>query len=175
LELNDQGVLTDLGRPWTRGTIRQVLTNEKYIGNNIYNRTSCKLKRKHVRNSADMWIRAEGAFESVVAPEQFFVARGIFQERLRRLTNEEMLARLRALAGEHLVLSSHLIDQTDGMPSSGAYRTRFGGLLAAYRLAGCEPLGDFSYLETNRQLRERTPTLVAELIEKLSSAGAVVT
>ena len=30
--LNDEGVLTDLGRPWTRGTVHQVLTNEKYIG-----------------------------------------------------------------------------------------------------------------------------------------------
>jgi DNA invertase Pin-like site-specific DNA recombinase len=42
--LNGQGIVTDLGRPWTRGTIHQVLTNEKYIGNNVYNRVSFKLK-----------------------------------------------------------------------------------------------------------------------------------
>ena len=57
--LNDEGGLTDLGRPWTRGTVHQVLTNEKYIGNNVYNRISFKLKKKRVVNPPDMWIRGE--------------------------------------------------------------------------------------------------------------------
>ena len=42
--LDERGVKTDLDRPWTRGTVHQVLTNEKYIGNNVYNRHSYKLK-----------------------------------------------------------------------------------------------------------------------------------
>ena len=33
--LNARGIVTDLGRSWTRGTVHQVLTNEKYIGNNV--------------------------------------------------------------------------------------------------------------------------------------------
>lgn len=41
--LNAEGIRTDLDRPWNRGTVNQVLTNEKYIGNNVYNRTSFKL------------------------------------------------------------------------------------------------------------------------------------
>lgn len=36
--LNERGVATDLGRPWTRGTVHQILINEKYIGNNVWNR-----------------------------------------------------------------------------------------------------------------------------------------
>jgi DNA invertase Pin-like site-specific DNA recombinase len=36
--LNSQGTITDLGRDWTRATVREVLSNEKYIGNNVYNR-----------------------------------------------------------------------------------------------------------------------------------------
>ncbi|MDI1343086.1 MAG: recombinase family protein, partial [Pseudolabrys sp.] len=64
--LNTRKVPTDLGRPWTRGTIHQILTNEKYIGNNVYHRTSCKLKRKHVMNPPDMWIRADHAFPAIV-------------------------------------------------------------------------------------------------------------
>lgn len=46
--LNGLSVLTDLDRPWTYSTVRQVLSNEKYIGNNVYNRHSFKLKKKHV-------------------------------------------------------------------------------------------------------------------------------
>jgi DNA invertase Pin-like site-specific DNA recombinase len=38
--LNEEGVRTDLGRPWTRGTVHQVLTNEKYIGANVYRRAA---------------------------------------------------------------------------------------------------------------------------------------
>jgi hypothetical protein len=53
--LNQRGVVTDLGRPWTRGSVHQVLINEKYIGNNVWNRGSFKLKKKRVRNSPDMW------------------------------------------------------------------------------------------------------------------------
>ena len=61
--LNDQPVYTDLDRPLTYSSVRQVLTNEKYIGNNVYNRRSFKLKKKHVDNPPEMWIRKEGAFD----------------------------------------------------------------------------------------------------------------
>ncbi len=43
--LNNQGVRTDLDRDWTRATVREVLSNEKYVGNNVYNRISFKLLR----------------------------------------------------------------------------------------------------------------------------------
>src|SRR3546814_9726636 len=39
-ELNSRGVATDLGRPWTRGTVHQLLINEKYVGDNVWNRQS---------------------------------------------------------------------------------------------------------------------------------------
>jgi len=39
-----------------------VLTNEKYIGNNVFNRASAKLKNKRIANPPDLWIRAVGAF-----------------------------------------------------------------------------------------------------------------
>ena len=50
--LNEKGIATDLGRPWTRGTVHQVLTNEKYIGNNVFNRHSYKLKGDHKEQPA---------------------------------------------------------------------------------------------------------------------------
>ena len=49
--LNARGLTTDLGRPWTRGTVHQVLINEKYVGDNVWNRVSFKLKKKRVRNT----------------------------------------------------------------------------------------------------------------------------
>jgi hypothetical protein len=50
-----------------------------------------------------MWVRADGAFEGIVSPDLYFVARGIILERNRRLSDDEMLAKLRALAGARAV------------------------------------------------------------------------
>jgi len=78
--LNDEGVLTDLGRPWTRGTVHQILTNEKYIGNNVYNRISFKLKKKRVINPPDMWIRGDSAFTPIVVMRPGCAYRGRRQD-----------------------------------------------------------------------------------------------
>jgi len=173
-DLNVQGLVTDLGRPWTRGTVQQVLTNEKYIGNNVYNQTSFKLQKRHVKNPPEMWVRAEGAFEALVSPENFFVARGILQERTRRLSDEDMVAHLRRLGQRHAVLSGHLIDMEEGMPAASAYRARFGGLLRAYQLAGLDLPRDYGYVEINRALRCLYPGLAADLTGRLAAAGATV-
>ena len=61
-QLNRRGLRTDWERPWTRGVVHQVLINEKYIGNNVWNRTSGKLKQPRTRNPIDQWVRADGAF-----------------------------------------------------------------------------------------------------------------
>ena len=43
--LNHEQIKTDLGRQWTKKSVEQVLTNEKYIGNDVYNRRSGKLSK----------------------------------------------------------------------------------------------------------------------------------
>lgn len=48
--LNQRGQKRDVTHPWTRGTEHEVLTNEKYIGNNVYNKESFKLKKRRVLN-----------------------------------------------------------------------------------------------------------------------------
>jgi hypothetical protein len=92
--LNAEGIRTDLGREWTRGSIHQMLTNPKYAGDNVYNRVSFKLKKKRVVNPPDMWIRRDGAYEAVVDPSLFYTAQGILRERNRRFSDAEMLNRL---------------------------------------------------------------------------------
>lgn len=84
-DLNVRSVLTDLGRPWTRGTVHQLLINEKYVGDNVWNRRSFKLKKKRVRNAPNMWIRAPGVFEGIVARDLFDAAHSIINARSFRL------------------------------------------------------------------------------------------
>jgi DNA invertase Pin-like site-specific DNA recombinase len=164
--LQDQGIVTETGRPWTRGMVYQILTNEKYIGNNVYNHISFKLKKKRVRNTPDMWVRSDGAFKAAVDPESFFVARGIIQERARTYSNDEMLAKLRHLLGQNGELSARTIDDADGMPTSAGYRHRFGSLIDAYKLVGYDPGRDYEFVQINRKLR----TLYPEVFSLSSSA-----
>ena len=172
--LNTAGVPTECDRPWTRSMIHQMLTNEKYIGNNVYNRVSFKLKKKRVHNPPDMWVRADGVYEPVIDQESFFTARGIIQERHRSFTDDEMLASLKTLLAVHPDLTGALIDATDGMPSSSVYRGRFGSLVNAYRLAGYTPERDFEYLAVNRHLRQAHPKLLGDMIQDLETMGATV-
>jgi DNA invertase Pin-like site-specific DNA recombinase len=173
-ELNRRGIQTDLGRSWTRSTVTQVLTNEKYIGNNVYNRISFKLKKKRIVNPPDIWVRADGVYEAIIDPASFFMAQGIIHERTRCYSDEELIAMLSRLVTEHSDVSAHLIDQTVGMPSSATYRSRFGTLAQAYRLAGYEPDRDFSYVEINRRLRQLHPTLVEDTVQCLKAVGASI-
>jgi DNA invertase Pin-like site-specific DNA recombinase len=99
--LNEQGICTDLGRAWTRGTVREVLINEKYIGNNVYNRRSFKLKKLRVVNDPDMWIKKEGAFEGIVQPDLFYTAQGIIRARTHRYSDTELIDKLRSLYQRH--------------------------------------------------------------------------
>ena len=158
--LNKKGVRTDLTRDWTRATVREVLTNEKYIGNNVYNRRSFKLKKLRVENTPDMWIKKEGAFESVVTPELFYIAQGIVRARAYRFSNVELIERLRSLYQDRGFLSGLIIDETEGMPSTSAYIHRFGSLIRAYETVGFTPDRDYRYLEANQFLRRLHPLII---------------
>ena len=169
--LNAKGIKTDFGREWNRGTVHQVLTNEKYIGNNVYHRTSFKLKRKHVMNPPDRWIRAEGVFEGIVEAEIYLRARDMILARSQRLSDEEMLEKLRALLKQHGRISGILIDEAEDLPSSTAFSHRFGTLLNAYRLIGYDPGIDFSFIEENRRLRKRYTEIVASVVKQITALG----
>ena len=173
-QLNARNVRTDLGRPWTRGTVHQLLTNEKYLGNNVYHRTSFKLKRKHVQNPPDMWIRVKAAFPAIVSAEDFLKVQEIILARAKRFTDEEMLERLRQILAQHGRISGLLIDECEDLPSSAAFRHRFGSLVRAYQLIGYTPETDFSFIEVNRFLRQKHPEIVQEVISQLAALGVHV-
>lgn len=172
--LNERGVLTDLGRPWTRGTVHQILINEKYIGANVWNRASFKLKRKRVHNSPDMWIRSEDAFEPVVDRPLFQAAQAIIQARSWKVSDAEMLEGLQSLLEQHGFLSGLIIDETGELPSSSAYRSRFGSLLRAYQMVGFTPERNYEYVEINRTLRAMHPGMVKDAITEIEKLGGRV-
>jgi Recombinase len=53
-ELNADNIRTLLGNRWEGETLRKLITNERYLGHLIYNRTSAKLKGRRVLNPPDI-------------------------------------------------------------------------------------------------------------------------
>lgn len=172
--LNADGVATGWGRPWTRAIVRGILTNEKYVGDNVFNRRSFKLKQRRVINAPSNWIRAEQAFAPLIDRDIFAGVRHILDTRRHRLSDDEMLTALAALLREHGGLSAIVIDEAEGLPSSGTYRQRFGSLGRAYRLIGASPTRDDAYVEINRALRAMYPEIVAKTIADIQRVGGRV-
>lgn len=172
--LNARGISTDRVRPWTRGTVHQILINEKYVGCNVWNRVSFKLKRKRVHNDRDMWIRVEDAFEPIVDRATFQAAQTIIHERSCRQTDQEILSGLRELFERHGWLSGLIIDEAENVPSTSVYRYRFGSLLRAYQLVGFTPERDYQYIEINRALRQMHPQIIEEATADIERVGGRV-
>lgn len=170
-QLNEKGIATDLGRPWTRGSVHQLLINEKYIGNNVWGRTSCKLKGNHIHNVPGEWIRADGAFTGIISPTQFEAAQTIIRERSIRLGDDEMLELLAQVFERNGYLSGLIIDETENCPSSSSFRHRFGSLLRAYTLVGFSPDHDYRYLETNKKLRAMYPGIIQMILDGIEQIG----
>lgn len=63
----------------------------------------------------------------------------LFFTAANRLSDEEMLSRLKKLLSERGRLSKQIIDECGYLPSSPVFVRRFGGILNAYRLVGYEP------------------------------------
>ena len=168
-QLNSDGCKNNFDRPWTRGTVYEVLTNEKYIGNNLFNRSSAKLKTKMKYNPESEWIRKDGAFVPIIDNERFYKVQEIIRNRQNKISNDELLTRLQKLKEQKGRLSAMIIDEAEGLAPSSLYSRRFGGLLRAYKLIGYIPAHDYQYIEINKYLRSLHKDIMNDTISRLES------
>jgi DNA invertase Pin-like site-specific DNA recombinase len=134
--LNQKEIRSARGGSWQWHHVRQVLRNENYIGNIVWNRQSVKLKGKVVNNPSDKWVRTTGALEPIIERSLFDAAQAVLRERPQALTQEQKLAPLRRLLQKHGSLSLKLINRSTNTPSASSYVRWFGSLGNAYLLAG---------------------------------------
>jgi hypothetical protein len=66
----------------------------------------------------------------------FLRAQKIMEERCVRISEEEVLTRLRKVLAKKGKLSAEIIDATPGLPSVSAYLVHFGTIRNIYRLIG---------------------------------------
>ncbi|KAB0331038.1 recombinase family protein [Janthinobacterium sp. PLB04] len=146
--LNAMEAPRECGRAWTRDCVRDVLTNEKYIGNIIYNRASFKLRKRHIENPTSMWIQRIGVFPPLIPVTLFRKAQQERKRRLAPIPKEELLAMLRKLYEKHGKVTTTLIDQDDTLPGAQMFAYYFGTMLEAYTLAGLPPTNICKFIAT---------------------------
>lgn len=173
-DLNGEGIANEFGRPWTSNSIWHLLNSEKYIGNNVYNRTSYRLGRRKSVIPREKWIRSDHAFEAVVDPLLFGAARDLLNKRRMGFSKEEMLTCLSDLLVERGRLSGPVIASSDKMPCVELYRIKFGSLSNAYKLVGYEPAHDMSYVEIKRTLRSVRACVINDIFFRSEVSGELI-
>jgi DNA invertase Pin-like site-specific DNA recombinase len=172
--LNKERIPAGTGGEWTPRAVRWLLTSEKYIGNAVFNRSSFKLRKKRVANPPEMWIRTSGAYPAIVDGEVFDAAQVILAECGGRLSNKQMLDLLLALHQAQGPLSCLMIDGTRGVPTSSAYRKRFGSLARAYTLIGVVPAGENRLDAPSRSSPQMLGDMVAIIEAGIRREGGTV-
>ncbi|QIP01716.1 recombinase family protein [Bradyrhizobium symbiodeficiens] len=170
-QLNQKGLVSSTGAPWTRAAVGIVLRNESYIGNLIFNRKSQKLRQPAVRNPPEQWIRAEACIEPIIDSEVFFNVKRIIEERRVDLSEEEMIVRLRKTLLREGRLTPAIIDRTPGLPCSATCQTHFGNFRNLYRLLGYTPKRNYEFLDSRAVWSELRAKLVQQAATAIKAAG----
>jgi DNA invertase Pin-like site-specific DNA recombinase len=176
-ELNADNLLTSYGASWEPETITRLLTNERYLGHIVFNRTSFKLGVRRVSNPSDMWVRGDNAFAPVIDRELFDRTQEIIRKRRQLRTDNDLLDRLAAVRQEKGYLTGPIIDANDDLPCADTLRKRFGSLTNAYRLIDyrSSPLATRKAIAGSRRaLVKKATKRIAAKIARLGGNAAVV-
>jgi DNA invertase Pin-like site-specific DNA recombinase len=135
-ELNRQAVPFQGTRQWKGHSVRRILTNPKYKGTAVYNRTTSRLKAPQRPTPESEWIVVPDAIPSIVDAKTFEAAQKVFREKHWNLSNEQVLEPLMRVLKAQGELTSSLICGEPYTLSMDGYRRRFGTLTNAFKLAG---------------------------------------
>jgi DNA invertase Pin-like site-specific DNA recombinase len=135
-DLNQRGVPSVQNKRWTHSVIASLLSHPKYVGCNVFNRTTTRLGTAPVAVPTSDWVICPEAHEEIVDTKTFALAQEIRAGRTVHKTNEQLLQELRSLLAVKGKLSNKMIDESAGMPSSRTFWYRFEGLRRACELIG---------------------------------------
>ncbi|SEJ96808.1 Site-specific DNA recombinase [Paraburkholderia diazotrophica] len=169
--LNAFGLYNGYGRPWSNATIHELLRNEKYVGNMIWNRCSQKLHGIYVRNPPSHWLRTDGAFEPIVDQQIFNAAQARLRRYQSKVDTPELLASICRLLHETGQLSVREIKNRLDIPGKSRARHRIASLETLYRSVGYFPAFDIAYVDHRIQAKKTMAQRVSGLIAQLEESG----
>lgn len=170
--LNVEGVRSEQGAPWSNYNIKNILTNEKYCGTLVFNRSTQRLRTSRRPNKPESWLKTLNVFDAIVQPKRFEEAQTERARRRRHWSDDEMLHGLREIFVESGHVTADLINARD-LPSASSYAHRFNGLVAAFEAAGVSNLSLSRATITRYRLRCITKDLCQEFERCAALADAL--
>jgi site-specific DNA recombinase len=164
-ELNARGFMTRSGRSFGKNSIHEILRNEKYKGNYVFNRKTAKdvsgMRNNHTDKDEDQIIRIEGGMPRIIEDKTFTAASAIICGRKKTERNGQ--------AKESYLLSGKIFCGECGHSFGGA--RKFSGrnktLYVTYRCFNRDRTADA--VCTNKEIgRDRIEKFVVnELVDKV--------
>ena len=151
---------------WTHHVVQQILSHPKYVGCNVFGRTTQKLGTPSVTVSRSEWVVKPMAFEPIVSTQVYDKAQQLLLKRTNNKSDADVLDALRCLLAKHGRLSLSLIQSNVETPSPSTYRQRFGSLRRAYELIGYGNPTDFGPID----FRQRTQAIREHVLRDIHAA-----
>lgn len=134
--LNKERILFVQGGQWTTTTITHALERPQYMGTHVWGRSTAFLSGPAKKVSPEHWAVCPNAFRPILNAELFERARKRLANVSYRLSNEQLLKRLKSVTAESGKLTCKVIEKSSLCPSVEVYRRRFGGLMNVYAMLG---------------------------------------
>ncbi len=164
-ELNRSSI-THGGRPWTHQAVRDIVQNPKYMGCNLWNRHSQRLRGPLIPVEPQFWIKKPLAFAPIV-DEQTFARAQAGLPVPKRWSDEEILKRIRRLFKTKGRLSETLLRKARGMPCTVTLHNHFGTYRQLYEKVGyhigAEDIHSGAQSERSMKLRQSLVSSLKEL------------
>jgi DNA invertase Pin-like site-specific DNA recombinase len=128
------------GNEWRYARVRYLLSNPKYVGSNVWGRTTAQLQKQKRRVDPERWATCEQAFTPLIDVDTFNAVQrqlAVAHRRHLRLPDDVLISRLRQLLTHQGRLTQRSMYGRAG--SASTYIRHFGSLARAYQLAGFHP------------------------------------
>jgi DNA invertase Pin-like site-specific DNA recombinase len=168
--LNESHVPCGKLSKWEKSFVRRLLTNPRYMGSMVFNRTSQTLGTKLVRNPPEKWIVVPNAFPAIVSQDVFDRTQIKIQRQVIHRTDNQLLAELRVYVESN---KRGLPERKVGdLANAATYRYRFGSILKAYKAIGYKPnRQSLESLALRRRIAAFRAELGQQLRDELTSVG----
>jgi DNA invertase Pin-like site-specific DNA recombinase len=168
-ELNRRGTQYIGDMEWTPRAVQTVLTHPKYIGCNVYGRSTQRLETPIKQQPTSEWTITPGAFEPVIDATTFARAQLVVEQTRNNLprnkSDKELLDALRAILSKHGRIDIHLIKKSSTTPSEGVYKYRFGNLSHAYELIGYKGFWSDGWMGKRRRIQALRHSILKQIVD----------
>ncbi len=161
--LNREGIPFLRGESWKPNTVRNILQDTHYVGIQVWGRSTEYLSGPKKQVPSHRWaICPTRAFAAIISQELFLRAQQRSANYTCRLSDKQVLERLKQVLKVHGRLTTKLIEQSGLCPSATTFHLRFGGMLNVY-----EQLGYNSPEHPNIASRTRLAMIRRDLVKTL--------